>query len=192
MLALATGGLFSREFAIQQGIVCLAQGILFVALGRVHSQVRRRGFCCGAGLLPCDRIARYEWSESRLSIDLKRRALRWLVLIRSSSAGRPASDVLLAIVRSFFPPAPRSRFYGREDGISWISRAQRRNCSSSSVGGAFECGCFRVRVWSLRNELPHLVKGVRCRAFIELKHAVTTDLLTARDLRQVRLSFAET
>jgi hypothetical protein len=32
-------------------------------------------------------------------------------------------------------------------------------------------------VWSLRNELPHLVKRVRCRAFIELKHAVATDLL---------------
>ncbi len=72
MIVLGTGGLFGRGFSVGQAIVFLANGILFLALGFIHSQIRSGGICHGEGLLPWSRIAGYEWSGATLRLDLRR------------------------------------------------------------------------------------------------------------------------
>src|SRR5262249_13431752 len=71
MIVLGNVGLFTQSFSSSQAIFGLSQGIVFLAIGVVHSQIRSRGICHGGGLLPWRRIARYEWRDvSRLILDL--------------------------------------------------------------------------------------------------------------------------
>ena len=73
LILVAAGGLIARSFSVGQAIVNLAQGVFFVALGLAHSQIRSHGINYGGGLLPWNRIARYEWSNGdTLMVDLHR------------------------------------------------------------------------------------------------------------------------
>ena len=62
------------ESGIGGPIVGLAQGIWLVVMGFARSQIRDRGLYYFGGLVPWDKIVRYEWSEkSTLLVDLRQR-----------------------------------------------------------------------------------------------------------------------
>jgi hypothetical protein len=68
----ATAGLITRSLDFGQAAVSMAQGILLLTLGFAHNQIRSSGISYAGGLLPWCRIARFEWAENVLTIDLSR------------------------------------------------------------------------------------------------------------------------
>jgi hypothetical protein len=72
ILLFATAGLITRSLHFGQAAVSMAQGILLLTLGFAHSQIRSHGISYAGGLLPWNRIARFEWTKNVLTIDLRR------------------------------------------------------------------------------------------------------------------------